>query len=149
MRRGVLLLASMVLAMLLASGIAFAAVIQGTPGDDKNLNGTPRGDAIYGYGGDDELRGYEGSDRLDGGTGNDRMRGMKGNDLLLGRAGRDTIYGQRGADRVEAGSGNDFINVARPSGDESDAVTCGRGYDTVFANRKDGVSRDCENVQGP
>jgi hypothetical protein len=50
MRRDVLLLAGVALAMLLASGVAFVAVVKGTPGDDKNLARTPRCDTIYGYG---------------------------------------------------------------------------------------------------
>lgn len=146
MRRGVLLLASVVLAMLLASGVAYAAVIRGTNGDDNRLNGTPRSDSIYGLAGDDGLRGYASGDTLDGGPGGDHLRGMGGPDLLLGRGGRDVIFGQRGSDRVNGGSGNDTIRVDKPKGERADLVGCGNGYDTVYANRRDSVSKDCEDV---
>jgi Ca2+-binding RTX toxin-like protein len=146
MRRNVLLLVSTVLAVLLASGVAYAAVIKGTPGDDESLDGTPRSDTIYGYAGADGLRGYGAGDTLDGGRGGDLIRGMAGGDLLLAGGGRDTIFGQRGADRANGGSGSDTIRVDQPKRDEADSVECGYGYDNVFANRKDRVSKNCENV---
>ena len=71
---------------------------------------------------------------------------MAGGDLLLAGGGRDTIFGQRGADRASGGSGSDTIRVDQPKRDEADSVECGYGYDNVFANRKDRVSRNCENV---
>lgn len=146
-RRTGLMISVAALTLVLASGVAFAAVIDGTPGDDSDLNGTRKSDTIRGFGGDDTLRGLESSDKLSGGAGDDLLRGMNGDDLLLGGAGRDEIYGQRGADRVVGGSGNDLIVVDLPSGDESDAVSCGYGDDTVYANRKDGVSKNCETVE--
>ena len=145
MRRNVLLLVSTVLAVLLVSGVAYAAVIKGTPGDDESLDGTPRSDTIYGYAGADGLRRYGAGDRLDGGRGGDLIRGMAGGDLSL-PAGGATRSSARGADRANGGSGSDTIRVDQPKRDEADRVECGYGYDNVFANRKDRVSRNCENV---
>jgi serralysin len=132
--------------MLLFSGVAYAAVVRGTNGDDNRLNGTPRSDSIYGLAGDDGLRGYASGDTLDGGAGADHLRGMGGPDLLLGRGGRDVILGQSGSDSVNGGSGNDTIRVDQPKGERADRVECGKGYDTVYANRRDLVPRNCEDV---
>jgi len=68
MRRSVLLLVSTVLAVLLASGVAYAAVIKGTPGDDESLDGTPRSDTIYGYAGLMDCVGTERATRLTAGA---------------------------------------------------------------------------------
>jgi hypothetical protein len=50
MRKAMLLGALMTLALLLACGVALAATINGTNGDDRLL-GTSRSDTIQGFGG--------------------------------------------------------------------------------------------------
>jgi hypothetical protein len=67
----------------------------------------------------------------------------------LAFAGNDRIGAGRGADDVDAGSGDDSIT----SDDESslrrgarDTVRGGPGRDTVVADRRDRISRDCECV---
>jgi hypothetical protein len=49
MRKSVFMLAETVLTVLVASGVAYAAVIKGTAGDDRKLEGTPKADNIYGH----------------------------------------------------------------------------------------------------
>ena len=59
-RRSTLLLATMVLGVLMFSGVALAATITGTAGPD-NLTGTEEPDTIYAYGGDDVIRAADGT----------------------------------------------------------------------------------------
>jgi Ca2+-binding RTX toxin-like protein len=91
----------------------------------KVLVGTARNDTLVGT---------AKADRIDGGRGNDRINGREGNDRLVGGPGKDTILG---------GAGNDVI-LARDG--ERDVVDCGAGKDSVTADRKDVVSRNCELV---
>jgi hemolysin type calcium-binding protein len=90
MRSTMLLLAAMVAAMLLASGVALAATVincaddpvapcDGTTGDDE-MTGTSETDDIYAKEGNDTLRGLEKIDDLRGGPGNDNLDGGGGND---------------------------------------------------------------------
>lgn len=108
MRKIVVLLASMSLAVLLVGGIAWAATIsciegadrcEGTEEDDT-INGSRGGDSILGYGGHDILRGEDGSDSLVGGRGNDKLHGDLASDVLHGGAGNDVMYGEQGPDTL-------------------------------------------------
>ncbi len=71
MRRAVLLVTAMVVALLLASGVAFAAITcgggycQGSNNYNK-IYGTPGPDEIYGMGGGDTIYGKEGRDSIRG-----------------------------------------------------------------------------------
>jgi len=65
---------------------------------------------------------------------------------ILGRSGADSITGTPGADEVRARGGDDTIDV---TGNERDRVLCGAGDDTVRADRRDRVARDCETVRRP
>jgi Ca2+-binding RTX toxin-like protein len=89
------------------------------------IHGTARGELICGLGGDDRLFGAGGNDTLEGGY---------GADVLIGGPGRDRFDGGYGADRVYARDG------------ERDTVDCGRGVDTVIADRIDIVFRNCERI---
>lgn len=71
MRKTVLLLASMALAVLLASGVALAATFWGTDGNDY-IRGTDNADTILGLDGRDVLEGRGGGDMIKGGPGSDR-----------------------------------------------------------------------------
>ena len=102
---------------------AFAALIDGTPGDDE-LVGTDEDDQIFGregddmlsgLGGDDQLWGEAGDDQLYGGPGNDSAMGGTGNDIVEGGIGNDNLYGGAGHDRVYGGPGDDYI-----AGDDGD-----------------------------
>ena len=139
---------------------------------EQHLNGTKRGDTLYGESGDDRLLGKGGNDELDGGTGNDRLTGSAGNDKLDGYDGDDTLMGgdgddlivesRFGDDTLHGGAGNDWIVGARGTdhitggagddvifgGSGSDSIDCGAGDDTVFVNleteRK--TARNCEKI---
>jgi Ca2+-binding RTX toxin-like protein len=68
MRRVVLMLGAMALALLLASGVALAVNKVGTNGPDT-LRGTNKADNLLGKGGNDRLLSLGGRDNLLGGTG--------------------------------------------------------------------------------
>jgi hypothetical protein len=77
-----LLLAAICVALVVSSGVAFAAVINGNNGDN-NLDGTRKADRIDGRGGNDTIQALSGSDRLIGGADHDILNGASGNDTYL------------------------------------------------------------------
>jgi Ca2+-binding RTX toxin-like protein len=172
MRRIVLVLVAMALAMMLTSGVALAVNKVGTNGPNL-LRGTDEGDNLLGRGGQDDLFGKAGSDNLVGGSGRDNviggserlpgggdknLAGGPGNDLVLPGLGSDNALGEEGNDLLaepsfrealedtySGGPGDDvFLASNRPA--SGDIVTCGRGLDRVLADRKDTVVGDCERV---
>jgi Ca2+-binding RTX toxin-like protein len=173
MRRTMLLLATMALTLLVASGMALAVTRIGTDGPDT-LRGTKGDDNLIGQGGNDTLLSLAGDDTLLGGPGKDVVNGgslaqpLGGNKTLVGGEGNDVVQGGLGSDNVLGGEGNDFmvdgefeppavkdilsagdgndvLNVAnKPAG--KDVVSCGSGLDRVLADRADVVSPDCEKV---
>jgi Ca2+-binding RTX toxin-like protein len=150
MRRTMLLLATMALSLLVASGVALAVTKIGGPGPDT-LRGTNGADNLLGRGGNDVLFGLGGSDNLlgEGGKdwifgGNERRPGG-GDKSLVGGPGNDGVLGGKGSDNLLGGSGNDVLDlINRPAG--KDVVTCGGGFDRVLADRADVVAPDCERV---
>ena len=172
-RRVVLVLAVMVLALLLASGVAWALNKVGTDGPDT-LRGTNGHDNLSGRGGNDILLALGGNDTLLGGPGKDVVNGgslaapFGGNKNLVGGEGNDAVQGGLGSDNsvggdandfmvggefdtpavkdtLSGGDGNDVIDVFNdPAG--KDVVTCGGGFDRVGADRADVVAPDCERV---
>jgi Ca2+-binding RTX toxin-like protein len=138
----------------------------GLQGNDI-LNGRRHDDCLFGGVGSDRLSGAQGDDRLlgddsrRGPTGNDRLAGNSGNDLLVGGSGKDRLFGNDGNDRLSGGRGNDRLTAGRGrnrllggSDDDRlngvngvvDRINCGRGLDTVRADRVDRV-RGCERVR--
>jgi hypothetical protein len=82
--------------------------------------------------------------RIDGTPSADDIRGTPLRDLIDGRGGGDKIVGGGGDDRISGGPGNDAI----ASKDRySDTVRCGPGVDSVVADYRDRVDRDCEHVR--
>jgi len=79
-------------ALVLASGVALAATINGDNGPDT-LTGTPRADLIRGYGGNDNITGGKGVDRIYAGAGNDYVSsaGDGSRDLVKYGPGIDTV----------------------------------------------------------
>ena len=142
MRRTVLLLAVMALAMPVATGIALADNIEGN-GKNNRLVGTNGKDTISGGGGADSIFGRGGADRLFGDSGNDDVHGGKGADQLQAGLGQDELFGN---------SGNDFANAI--DGQYNDRVDCGRGEEDVTAidrgqgegSRREPVAENCEFV---
>jgi Ca2+-binding RTX toxin-like protein len=141
MRRVVLVLAAMALALLLASGVAWAVNKIGTDGPDT-LRGTNRADNLLGEGGNDVLFALGGRDNLLGGPGKDwvlggnERRAFGGNKNLKGESGNDGVNGGIGSDNALGGSGNDFVlgdnGSDRVVGEEGkDLVLGGAGSDRI------------------
>jgi Ca2+-binding RTX toxin-like protein len=114
MRRTIVLLATMALTLLVASGVALAInkigtdgpdTLRGTNGDD-NLLGKGANDVLYALGGRDNLLGAEGKDWLLGGN---ERRALGGHKNLVGGPGNDGLLGGIDSDTVLGGSGNDFV----------------------------------------
>jgi hypothetical protein len=112
-----------------------AEVRGGAGGDRLGASRDAGGVILRGEAGDDRLAGNVYEDRLDGGSGNDSLAGSEGSDLITGGRGRDGISGGAGADTVFARDGF------------TDTIRCGSGRDTVTADRRDRVARDCERVR--
>jgi hypothetical protein len=190
MRRVVLLMAAMALALLLSSGVALAVNKIGTQGRDF-LKGTGGADTLVGRGDNDRIFSLAGKDILIGGTGKDLLWGgairslhhdlpvdytsSGGEKKLVGGSGNDVLYGGRGSDIILGNEGNDFLigndflsgnagEYSHPvkdtlSGGEGndvfavdndpagkDVLTCGSGFDRVFADTTDVLAPDCEKV---
>jgi len=175
MRRTILMVATMALTLLVASGLALAVNKVGTQGRDflkgtdkaDNLIGNGETDLIFGLAGNDNLFGGSGKDFVIGGTftqshgprslggnknvvggdGNDVVWGGKGSDNLLGNDGNDLVLNgpNRSPDRISAGNGHDVVGAFNDPASK-DVVACGGGLDWVFADREDMVAADCERV---
>ena len=172
MRRTILLVATMALTLLAASGVALAVNKIGTDGPDI-LRGTNGDDNLYGLGGNDILLALAGNDNLLGGPGKDIVNGgslvepFGGHKNLAGGDGNDAVQGGLGSDNLVGGDGNDFMVggddqhpgkdtlsggagsdviwvINRPAA--KDLVSCGGGFDRVLADRADVVALDCERV---
>ena len=144
------------------------ATASGGAGSDR-LAGLSGIDELSGDGGADllteqpgpapaTLSGGDGNDRLVGGDA-DLLNGGNGSDILVGGTpfGGLTIDGGNGVDlitstggaTITAGTGGDFVNAADGSG-ATDTISCGPGYDYVWADPTDRVARDCERrLSGP
>src|SRR5215217_2283879 len=150
MRRTIVLLATMALTLLVASGVAWAVNKIGTDGPD-NLMGTNGADNLFGKGGNDDLFGLKGRDKnLVGGHGNDAILAGQGADNVLAGGGNDEIIDgdilESSHDNISGGAGNDYFQVWHKPAFE-DIIVCGRGYDRVLADPKDVVAPDCEWVR--
>jgi Ca2+-binding RTX toxin-like protein len=139
------------------AGLGSSDVLRGLGGRDclfggggtDRLFGGSGADLLFGGSDNDTLSGDAGNDRLSGDAGIDRIDGGAGNDTLLGGAGPDRITDRRGIDHVSGGAGNDRIDVRdRSAADRRyrDRIACGPGLDSVLADRRDVVARDCEKV---
>jgi hypothetical protein len=176
MRRTIVLLATIALTLLVASGVALAVNKIGTDGPDT-LRGTNGDDNLIGKGGNDRLFALDGRDTLLGGPGKDWLdtrldtspkKFRTGDKNLLGGPGNDIVVGGRGSDKVVGEEGNDFLvdgpvsDVALDvvsGGDGNDVLlvdnapaakdiaTCGGGFERVLADSKDLVASDCERVR--
>lgn len=94
------------------SSTAYAAIIDGTPGNDQKF-GTNGNDTIKGLAGDDFLNGLGGSDLILGGNENDVLFGFSANDVLNGGNGNDDLEGGTGFDAMTGGTGADRFIVRR------------------------------------
>ncbi len=126
--------------------------VSGSSGKDR-IRGGAGADRLGGGSGKDSISGGRRADRVSGGSGNDRISGDSGTDSLKGNSGRDRVSGGSGNDRINGGSGKDTLSggsgndrIAARDG-KRDKVSCGRGRDSVTADRVDRVARDCERVR--
>jgi Ca2+-binding RTX toxin-like protein len=145
MRKSVLLLATMALAVLLASGLALAAPKGGNTITEIDCNlvgstscqGTSGPDIIYGTPSADVIVPYAGNDTVYAGSGADEVRHSFGNDLIKGGYGTDTLRGGFDNDEIYGGPDKDLIDCAyvKPRGK-------GEAWDTAYAYANDTVV-DC------
>jgi len=152
MRRTILLLATMALTLLVASGVALAVTRIGTDGPDtlRGTNGADNllggNDALFSLGGRDTLLGGEGKDwvlggnqqralggdkNLVGGPGNDGVLGGEGSDSVLGGSGNDSADGGTGPDNILGGDGKDHLTDGERRGGATDILTGGDGNDVI------------------
>jgi len=160
MRQGLLTMAAVVV----GSGVAFAATIVGTNRADTRSGGASGDPALNGAPGNDNIEGGSDADVLSGGNGGDGISGgafvAAGANELYGGPGADTITADMPAafDEVYGGSGDDLIFA---EDDIPDFIECGvyaspnsvfLDDDTVFADRvSDGdpvsdILFNCETV---
>jgi Ca2+-binding RTX toxin-like protein len=134
--------------------------IDGTPRDDKKLDGTTGHSDLL-----DSIWADKGDDTLNGGVGPDSLTGWSGNDILKGGAGTDFLYGDSiehpcctffkgaGKDKIYGGPGSDFISAID---NKKDTISCGPGKDEVMRDKSgkgepkstvtDKVAKDCETI---
>jgi RTX calcium-binding nonapeptide repeat (4 copies) len=148
MKRTMLLMASTMLALLVATGVALAqdgvskvcsANCRGTDRDDQ-LSGTSKRNAIEGRNGADQIEGNGAKDTLNGNLGADAIYGGNGEDKLYGGGNDDYMQGGIKSDYISTGSGNDVI--AAKDGFK-DQIFCGSNYDRVHVDAVDVLHR-CE-----
>jgi Ca2+-binding RTX toxin-like protein len=148
MRRIVLVVAAIAVALLAASGVALA-VTKECPGDcvgtnnQDRLSGSGNDQTMQGLGADDSISGYRGDDRVEGDGGADAVYGGLGDDKVYGNAGNDYVEGDYGHDYISTGDGAD--KVAARDGFK-DRIVCGQGaHDVVYVDPID-VTQGCEQT---
>jgi Ca2+-binding RTX toxin-like protein len=144
MRRTIVLLVTIALTLLVASGVALAVTKVGTDGPDT-LKGTNTADHLIGKGGNDILFALVGKDTLIGGPGKDVVLGgnqdrrgfyeaFGGDKHLVGGPGNDIVVGGKGSDNIVSNAGNDF--VSNPGGPfrSPDKFSAGDGNDVIVTD---------------
>jgi hypothetical protein len=140
--RALLIMVTMLLGVLVLSGVALAVTKTCTTNPCVGTNGPDR---LTGTDAKNEIRGRGGSDYLAGRAAADELYGGQDKDEVRAGTGRDRVFGGQGSDELSGGGGNDTMNA---QDGYKDAVNCGRGIDTAYVDRIDRVNRDCENVFG-
>lgn len=147
MRRPILLLATMSMALVLIAGVAFADTFNCISG--RACIGTDGPDTLRGSIGFDYIDGRQGSDRLFGNERGDSLLGdawdapnndtsTDGDDLVIGGTGYDELVGFGGSDTLYGSPQGDFFFAEESSENRGeDNVFGGRGNDYILA--KDGV----------
>jgi hypothetical protein len=147
--RAGLILATMLLGVLVLSGVALALMkscTTTTPCEGTNeadvLTGNSRENFIEGLMGEDYIAGKGAADRLFGGRDNDTVHGGGGPDKILGgkHSDSDTMYGE---------NGNDTIYGVDEFSTGIDTIDCGEGTeDTAYVDvgQVDDVV-NCETVR--
>lgn len=124
-------------------------IIHGGAGRDR-IGGDNGDDAVFGEGGNDFVSTFAGEDILHGGAGNDDVDGGNGKDKVSGEGGNDIIgdgENRKGPrDILHGGGGNDIL-LPRNEPAGADVNFCGGGRDTIYADKADLISDDCERVE--
>jgi len=92
-------------------------------------------DQVEGKGGDDTLTGGRGWNGLIGGTGKDTIKGGPGVDIIFAE------------DEVHQKTTGENAQIKRKGSPQRDTITCGTGYDTVYADKIDKVAASCEVIE--
>jgi Ca2+-binding RTX toxin-like protein len=151
MRRIGLLLSTMALAVLLASGVALAInTIQCKTISFESGNGTcygtPKRDLMRGTDGHNDMYALASADTLKGFGGPDNLYGQGGSDVLVGGNGKDGMYGgiEGDDDTLKGGAGEDsYEQCARWGNDEVvDTAEAARG-DSLFNGNSFSVFYQC------
>ena len=149
MKRTMLLIASMMLALLVAAGVALAQ--EGVTKICKtNCHGTERDDQLIGTAKRNSIEGRNGADRIEGNGAKDTLNGNLGADAVYGGNGEDKVYGGDNDDYVQAGIKNDRIYT----GSGNDVVAAYRSaFSHTGATRRCGLRRPdrscCRSISGP
>jgi Ca2+-binding RTX toxin-like protein len=144
-RRLTLLLAAVATMVVVSAGVALAANIIGTNGNDNCGALTPppsnNADNITLAGGDDQCNARGGADQVYGDSGDDQIQGGGATDDLYGGGGQNDVDGQ--------GGNNDFVSVvdndSNAGFDDTAAGGSGTG-DTCAVDDSSEADNTCENV---
>lgn len=119
-RRALFVAVSIAAALVVASGVAWAANLScpnrtgtlcvGTDSKDTMTGGDRRADDMRARGGADEMRGRGNADSMLGQPGGDTVLGQDGPDALSGGPGADTVGGGKGKDSLSGGEGPDALS---------------------------------------
>jgi Ca2+-binding RTX toxin-like protein len=113
MRRAILLLTVVAVALVVASGLALAQVVTCPTGANGLCVGTDEGDPLNGTTGPDDMRGLRGKDTLNAAAEFDLLSGGRGDDTLNGDLDSDQLNGGLGRDALNGGAKDDtyvFVN---------------------------------------
>lgn len=130
------------------SFVVFAAIINGTPGDDT-LSDTLvplTNDVIRGFAGDDDITVNAGNDRVDAGDGDDQITiNTAGRAYVVGGPGNDVIDAQNGTNhRLFGNDGDDNILIG--SAVQGARVDAGPGDDVIDLTNVGTVAGVAANV---
>jgi Ca2+-binding RTX toxin-like protein len=146
-RRAVILLTTVAVAIVAGGGVALAATIRCDGGHCSGTNrpdsmfGTDRHDAIFAKDGGDFVSGRGRADNLNGGDGDDEVVGGWGDDWIKGGRHDDAVEGNLGNDRITGGSGD---NVIRAADGMRDLIVCGdNSWNLIFYDPHIDSFRNC------
>jgi hypothetical protein len=126
---------------------AVAAILTGGGGNDLLVPDGSLFDDARGGSGDDRLVTFKGRQvTLAGETGSDVLiaPAISGRVTLDGGPDSDIVFTHAGGATVDAGSGADAVDVRGGAETPADTVSCGTGWDAVWADSIDDVADDCE-----
>lgn len=92
----------------------------------------------------DQIEGEGGGDTLTGGRGWNGLIGDTGKDTIQGGPDTDIVFAE---DEVKQKTTGENAQVKVNGNPEQDTITCGKGTDTVYADKIDTVAADCERVE--